>query len=227
LLDWLAAEFRDGGQSLKRLHRLIVNSATYRQSSGDDGAKAGIDADNVALWRMNRRRLEAEAIRDSALFVAGKLDLSMGGPGFRDFVVERPEHSPHYEYKLADPEDPRSHRRSVYRFIVRSQPQPFLAALDCADPSMSVDKRNESNTALQALALLNDRMMVAMAAHFARRLEREAGDLPTRIDRAFLLALGRSPTAIEREALVDHARRFGLANACRVIFNLNEFVFVD
>src|SRR5207302_4710562 len=101
-------------------------------------------------WRMNRKRLEAEAVRDSVLMVAGRLDLSAGGPGFRDFVVERPEHSPHYEYRLSDPEDPKSHRRSVYRFIVRSQPQPFLTALDCADPSMSVDKRNESTTALQA-----------------------------------------------------------------------------
>ena len=227
LLDWLAADFRDGGQSFKSLHRTIVTSAVYRQSSADDRAKAGTDADNVSLWRMNRRRLEAEAVRDSVLLIAGKLDLSMGGPGFRDFAVEHPEHSPHYEYKLFDPEDPRSHRRSVYRFIVRSQPQPFLAALDCADPSMSVDKRNESNTALQALALLNDRMMVAMAGHFAGRLEREAGDLPARLDRAFLLALGRQPAQDERQSLFDHARKFGLANACRVIFNLNEFVFVD
>ena len=227
LLEWLASEFRDGGQSFKRLHRLIVTSAVYRQSSEVDEAKARVDGDNVLLWRMNRRRLEAEAIRDSVLMVAGKLDLSMGGPGFRDFVVEHPEHSPHYEYKLADPEDPKSHRRSVYRFIVRSQPQPFLAALDCADPSMSVEKRNESTTALQALALLNDRLMVAMAAHFAARIEKEPGDLRSKVDRAFLLALGRSPSPMEREALADHARKFGLANACRVIFNLNEFVFVD
>ncbi len=92
---------------------------------------------------------------------------------------------------------------------------------------MSVDKRDESTTALQALALLNDRTMVAMAGHFARRLERETPDLPARVDRAFLLALGRPPTPDELAALVDHAARFGLANACRVIFNLSEFVFVD
>jgi hypothetical protein len=227
LLDWLAAEFRDGGQSLKSLHRLIVTSAVYRQSSEGDEVKARLDGDNVSLWRMNRRRLEAESIRDSVLLVAGRLDRSMGGPGFRDFVVERPEHSPHYEYKLFDPEDPKAYRRSVYRFIVRSQPQPFLTALDCADPSMSVDKRNESTTALQALALLNDRLMVTMAGHFARRLEDDPGDLPAKIDRAFLLALSRPPAPVEREALAAHARQFGLANACRVVFNLNEFVFVD
>jgi Protein of unknown function (DUF1553)/Protein of unknown function (DUF1549)/Planctomycete cytochrome C len=227
LLDWLAAEFRDGGQSLKALHRSIVTSAAYRQSSSVDPAKAAIDGDNLSLWRMNRRRLEAEAIRDSVLMVAGRLDLRIGGPGFRDFVVERPEHSPHYEYRLADPEDPSSHRRSVYRFIVRSQPQPFLTALDCADPSASVDRRNESTTALQALALLNDRLVVAMAGHLAGRLDREPGDLPSRIDRAFRLALSRPPLPVESQALAEHARRFGLANACRLIFNLNEFVFVD
>jgi Protein of unknown function (DUF1553)/Protein of unknown function (DUF1549)/Planctomycete cytochrome C/F5/8 type C domain len=227
LLDWLAVEFRDGGQSLKALHRLIVTSATYRQSSSVDEAKATIDGENISLWRMNRRRLEAEAIRDSVLMVAGRLDRTMGGPGFRDFAVEHPEHSPHYEYKRFDPEDAAAYRRSVYRFIVRSQPQPFLTALDCADPSMSVDKRNESTTALQALALLNDRLMVAMAGQFASRLEKEKDDLPERIDRAFRLALARPPTPSERDALVAHASRFGLPNNCRVIFNLNEFVFVD
>ncbi len=227
LLDWLASEFRDGGQSIKRLHRLIVTSATYRQSSAGDDAKAAIDGDNMFLWRMNRRRLEAEAVRDSVLSVSGRLDRAIGGPGFRDFVVEHPEHSPHYEYRLANPEDPSTHRRSIYRFIVRSQPQPFLTALDCADPSAGVDKRNESITALQALALLNDRLMVAMAGHLAERLETTPGGMPERIDRGFRLAMGRPPSNHERDALVAHARRFGLPNACRLLFNLNEFVFVD
>ena len=227
LLDWLAADFRDGGQSLKRLHRQIVTSATYRQASASDEARSALDGENVGLWRMNRRRLEAEAIRDAVLMVAGQLDRTPGGPGFRDFAVEHPEHSPHYEYGPFDPEDPKAHRRSVYRFIVRSQPQPFLAALDCADPSMSVDRRDESTTALQALALRNDRLMVAMAGDLAARLRREAADLPSQIDRAYLLALGRPAKLAEREALAEHAARFGLANACRVIFNLNEFVFVD
>jgi len=95
LLDWLAVEFRDGGQSIKQLHRLIVTSATYRQAScasGDATAAEAIDADNRFLWRMNRRKLEAEAVRDSVLSVAGRLDLTMGGPSFRDFVIEQPAH---------------------------------------------------------------------------------------------------------------------------------------
>src|SRR4029450_7790664 len=103
------------------------------------------------------------------LLLAGKLDTTMGGPSFQDFVIEHPEHSPHYEYHLFDPDDPRSHRRSIYRFIVRSQPQPFLTTLDCADPSQRVDKRNESLSALQALATLNSGFMVAMSRHWGER----------------------------------------------------------
>jgi mono/diheme cytochrome c family protein len=227
LLDWLAVEFRDGGQSLKRLHRLLVTSAVYRQASQGDSAQAARDAQNENLWRMNRRKLEAEAIRDTVLSVAGKLDLAAGGPGFRDFVVEHPEHSPHYQYHLADPDDARTQRRSIYRFIVRSQGEPLMSALDCADPSMSVDKRNQSSSALQALALLNNRFMVTMAGHFAERVKHEAAGLPEQIDLAFRLALGRHASAAEREQLAAYANQHGLANACRLIFNLSEFTFID
>ncbi len=232
LLEWLAVWFRDHGQSLKSLHRLIVTSATYRQVStvsDPEGNPAVVkDADNRLLWRMNRRKLEAEAVRDSLLAASGRLDLAMGGPSFQDFVVERPEHSPHYEYRLHDPEDPKSHRRSVYRFLVRSQPQPLMTALDCADPSISVDRRNETLNALQALALMNNRLGVTLARHFAARLEREApGGNVERIRLGFRLALGRAPTPGELETLADHAQRHGLPSACRLLFNLNEFVFVD
>jgi hypothetical protein len=227
LLDWLAVEFRDGGQSLKSLHRLICTSSTYRQSSQENAENTKVDSSNVYLWRMNRRRLEAEALRDAVLQVAGKLNPTAGGPGFQDFVVEHPEHSPHYEYKLFDPENPLCHRRSVYRFIVRSQPQPFMTTLDCADPSLSVDKRNESMTALQALAMLNNKLMVVMARHFAERLEREVPETRSRIDRGMWLCLGRGPTVAERDQLTAYAEKFGLANACRVMLNLNEFAFID
>ncbi len=105
------------------------------------------------------------------LLVAGKLDDRMGGPAFQDFVIEKPEHSPHYEYQLHNVEDHRSHRRSVYRFLVRSQTQPFMTTLDCADPSMIVDKRNETVTALQALALLNNKLVLSMSRHMASRIE--------------------------------------------------------
>ena len=116
LLDWLAAEFRDNGQSIKQLHRLILTSATYRQSSKSVAVNEKNDSQNRTLWRMNRRQLEAEAIRDTTLLLAGKMNNQMYGPGFRDFVLEHPEHSPHYEYHKHDPEDVKIHRRSVYRF---------------------------------------------------------------------------------------------------------------
>ncbi|MBX3734888.1 MAG: DUF1553 domain-containing protein [Verrucomicrobiae bacterium] len=227
LLDWLAATFRDGPQGLKALHRLLVTSATYRQVSTDRPDAAARDSDNRLLWRMNRRKLEAEALRDAILSVSGRLDLRMGGPGFRDFVVEKPEHSPHYEYGLHDPDDPASHRRTVYRWIVRSQPQPFLTTLDCADPSMQVARRNESASPLQALAVMNNALVLTMAGHFADILVRSAPDPESQVRHAWWVAFGRAPDAETVAVLAAHARSHGLANSCRLLFNLNEFAFVD
>jgi hypothetical protein len=229
LLDWLAAWFRDEAKgSLKALHRLIVTSAAYRQRSDVEDAKAqSVDADNRLLWRMNRRKLEAEAVRDSVLMAAGALRLEpMGGPSFRDFVIEHPEHSPHYQYQLADPEDPALHRRSVYRFVVRSQQQPWMAALDCADPSLLVDRRNQTITPLQALAQLNDALVIVMARHFAARVER-AGGPREQVAAAYRIAFQRGPEPDELGTLAEHVERHGLASACRLILNLNEFDFVD
>jgi hypothetical protein len=228
LLDYLASAFRDGGGSLKKLHKLIVMSATYRQSSIGNPRAEKVDANNTLLWRQNRRKLEAEAVRDSVLAVTGKLDLTMGGPGWQDFVIERPEHSPHYEYGLADPDDKRTWRRSIYRFIVRSQTQPWMTALDCADPSMRVDRRNESISPLQALALLNNGFMITQALHFAERLQKERpDDLARQIERAHYLAFGRAPTAAERKRSIAFAHSYGLPNLCRALLNLNEFAFAD
>ena len=230
LLDWLAVTFRDDfGGSLKKLHQLIVTSATYRQSSSARNAKAeAMDSGNSLLWRMNRRKLEAEAVRDSVLAVSGKLDLKAGGPSWKDFVVERPDHSPHYQYHLADPNNPATWRRAIYRFIVRSQPQPFMSVLDCADPSMRVEKRNESVSPSQALSLLNNGFMVVQATHFAARLKAEAGDNPTaQIDLAIRLATGRPASPTEKERLTAFVQQHGLPNACRAILNLNEFTFID
>jgi len=228
LLDWLAAEFRDHGGSLKSLHRLIVGSATWRQRADDDPTSAAVDAGNALLWRQNRRRLEAEAIRDAVLATAGTLDPTAGGPGWQDFRIEHPEHSPHYRYDLADPADRSTWRRSIYRFIVRSQTQPFMTSLDCADPSMRVEKRNESLSAIQALALLNNGFMTTQAVEFAARVAREAGDDPgLQVDRAFAIAFGRAPIDEERAVLVELLRSHGLPAVCRTLVNLNEFTFID
>jgi hypothetical protein len=246
LFDWLAADFRDHGGSLKRLHRQIVCSAAYQQRStaieSEGTAKAmAIDADNRYLWRQNRRKLDAESIRDAVLQVSGKLDLTMGGHGYQDFVVEHPEHSPHYEYSLADPHDPKCFRRAVYRFIVRSQTQPLMTCLDCADPSIRVAKRNETTSPLQALALLNNAFILTQSEYFAARLraetrvEHDAGksesqqtdELAAQVNLAAKLTWGRLPNDEERRELIQFARENGLAALCRAVLNTNEFVFVD
>lgn len=233
LLNWLALTFRDDmGGSFKKLHKLIVCSDTYRQSSAVEDRRStdnpqSIDADNRLLWRQNRRKLDAESIRDCVLAISGKLDLTMGGGSFQDFVVTHPEHSPHYEYELHDPEDPKAWRRSIYRFIVRSQQQPFMTVMDCADPSMRVDKRNESLSALQALAMMNNSLIVTMARHLAERVGKQGGSLEEQVSRAFDLALSRLPAADELRPLTDYAKKEGMENTCRVLMNLNEFSFVD
>ncbi|PQO45157.1 DUF1553 domain-containing protein [Blastopirellula marina] len=227
LLDWLAYQFREEGQSLKKLHRLIVTSSVYRQSSDHDAKLADVDAGNQYLWRMNRRRLEAEEIRDSILAISGQLNETMGGPGFYLFALEKTAHSPHYEYHKFDPADPASHRRSIYRFIVRSQPDPWMTTLDCADSSQSTPRRNETLTSLQALSLLNNPFNLLMAERFAQRLQQEQPTLPEQVDRAILLSTGRLPTEEQRIELVAYAQQHGLVNLCRLLFNLSEFVFVD
>jgi hypothetical protein len=228
LLDWLAADFRDGGGSLKALHRRIVSSATYRQAVTTNAAAETIDSGNTLLWRQNRRKLEAEALRDAVLAASGKLDLTMGGPGWQDFVIERPEHSPHFRYDLADPEDAKTWRRSIYRFVVRSQTQPWMTSMDCADPSMRVDKRNESLSPLQALAMLNNGFIVTQARHLAARAQAERpADLAAQIARAHALALGRLPDAETGARLVAFAEAEGLPALCRLLLNLNEFTFID
>lgn len=227
LLDWLAVEFRDDGQSFKKLHRLIVTSSVYRQSCSDNPKAEMVDADNKYLWRMNRRRLEAEEVRDSVLAVSGVLNSEMGGPGFYLFELEKPEHSPHYEYSKFDPEDARSHRRSIYRFIVRSQPDPFMTTLDCADSSQSTPRRHETLTALQALSLLNNRFTLSMARHFATRLEKESASVNVQVEHAYVLLTGHRPSPDEASEMTKYAEQHGLAALCRVLFNLSEFVFVD
>ncbi len=227
LLDWLAVEFRDNGQSLKQLHRLIVTSNVYRQSTQIDAERAKIDGSNQYLWRMNRRRLTAEEIRDSMLAVSGVLNPEMGGPGFYLFELEKTEHSPHYEYHKFDPADPATHRRSIYRFIVRSQPDPWMSTLDCADSSQSTPKRTETLTSLQALSLLNSNFTLEMAQRFADRLQADSDDVRQQVDRAMQWLVQRQPDEAESKELVAYAREHGLTNLCRFMFNLSEFVYMD
>jgi len=223
LLDWLAVWFRDdAGGSMKQLHRLIVTSATYRQSSANRAEAAKLDNDNRLLWRMNRSRLDAESLRDSVLAAAGKLDLAEGGPAVRMFYF-KDDHSPVYDYSRFDPDAPGAHRRSIYRFIVRSVPDPFMDRMDCPDPSVFTPKRSTTLTAIQALANLNDPFIVRMSEHLAERVRNG----PDPLSAAFRFTLGRAPPAAERALLEPYLQKNGLENYCRLLFNSNEFLFVD
>jgi hypothetical protein len=257
LLDWLAFWFLDHGESLKKLHRLLVTSATYRQVSSESVISRSVistspkgravqtdslttdslttdyrqrasaaDADNRLLWRMNRSRLDAECIRDAMLAVSGQLDLTMGGPSDRQFHF-KDDHSPVYDYTRFDVDTKEGRRRSIYRHIVRSVTDPFMDCLDAADPSQLVARRNTTLTALQALATLNNPFVLRQCEHFAARLHKIATDTPSQIDAAYRLALSRPPTPDERARLAAYAQKHGLANACRVLFNSTEFMFVD
>ncbi|MDA7922409.1 DUF1553 domain-containing protein [Verrucomicrobiales bacterium] len=226
LLDFLAATLRDDpNQSMKSILRLLFTSEAYRRASTHDESNAAIDRGNAYLWRGHRRRLTAEELRDSVLSVSNVIDRKMGGPGFQDFVIEKPQHSPHYQYHLHDPNDPASFRRSVYRFVVRSQPQPMLTTFDCADPSMSVPQRDESTTALQALTQWNHQFVEAMAQHFAKTIDPQNSH--ESINDAFRRVTGSLPTDDELKILVTHLEREGPESLARILFNLNAFVYVD
>src|SRR5262249_8116169 len=216
----------DNLHSLKALHRLILTSSVYRQRSQSRADYEKLDAGNRYLWRMNRARLDAECVRDAMLAVSGQLDLGMGGASVQQFFF-KDDHSPVYDYARFDVDDSRSRRRSVYRFLVRSVPDPFMECLDCADPSIMTPKRNTTLTSIQALALLNNPLAVRQAEHLSGRLRGAYGSTAAQIEAAYLLALSRKPSDDELRSLGAYAQRHSLAAACRVILNSNEFVFVD
>jgi hypothetical protein len=226
LLDWLAVEFRDSGGSFKKLHKLIVMSSVYRQSSAGNAVNAKIDGENRYLWRANRQRLDAESLHDSILAVSGKLDLTMGGPSVQQFFF-KDDHSPVYDYARFDPDSRANYRRSVYRFIVRSVPDPFMERFDCPDVSMITAKRSATITAIQALALMNNPFVLKQSEHMAERVRGISGSPEGQVAAAFRLALQRAPDARENAELTKYLAREGLTNLCRLLLNTNEFIFVD
>jgi hypothetical protein len=226
LLDWLANHFQQSGESFKQLHRLILCTATYRQSSASDPAKEILDQDNRWLGRMNRKRLDAESIRDAMLSAAGALDLAMGGPSVEQFAF-KDDHSPVYDYARYDLDSPGADRRSIYRFIVRSVTDPFMDSLDCPDPSVLTDRRTVTTTALQALAMLNNPFVLKQATRLAARVRTSAPTLEPQIDAACWLIWNRVATKRELTQLSDYAGKHGLEALCRVLFNTSEFMFLD
>lgn len=224
LLDWLAEEFMRSGWSVKHMQQLMVTSAAYRRASGRP-TTASADSSNRLLAHMNPRRLDAESLRDAVLAVSGCLNPTAGGPGYKDFEYQE-AYAPIYKHIPAD--KPELWRRSVYRFIVRTTPQRFLTTLDCPDPANLTPARMTTTTALQSLALMNNEFMLQQSAHFATRLQREAGpSINAQVRRAFLLAFQREPSPDELKGALALAQSQNLAALCRVLFNANEFVHVD
>jgi len=228
LLDWLTFEFRARNGSLKWLHRTIVTSSVYQQSCAHHADYARRDADNRWLWRMNRARLDAESYRDSLLQLAGNIDFKMGGASARHFNMSKGVHvTPNLDYVGFDPDSPANFRRSVYRFVFRTVPDPLMQLMDCPDASQHAPKRESSVTALQALAMMNNRFLVRQSERLAKRLCHETSSLSGQVERLFELVYYRKPVPEEGRMVLALAREHGLANACRVMLNSNEFIFLN
>jgi hypothetical protein len=244
LLDWLARELIAPGTysvddeteltpsqriqqawRLKRMHRLIMLSQTYRQSAAFRADAARTDADSRFLWRFPPRRLTGEELRDTMLMIAGKLDLRMGGPGFRLYRYIQDNVA---SYIPLDTHGPETCRRAIYHQNARAMHIDLVSDFDAPDCAMAAPRRVSTTSPLQALTLLNHEFTTAMAQGFAARLEQECGsnDLARQLQAAFLHALGRAPAAHELEAAESLVRAHGLRAFCRALFNMNELLYL-
>ncbi|HMC27009.1 MAG TPA: DUF1553 domain-containing protein [Verrucomicrobiae bacterium] len=254
LLDWLASEFVKGGWSLKKLHRLIMLSSTYQQTSGHRTQAAKIDPDDKLLWRFPLHRLEGEVIRDSALSVAGLLNAKIAGPSiFPELPTGMP--TPRGGWKV-NAEAAERNRRSIYVFVRRNTRYPLFESLDMPDPHESCARRNVTTSPIQALHLFNSKMTLEWAQYFAGRVIQTAGADPNRqIETAYRLAFGRRPDQQEREtsstflkqqraliaerspgddepplplgAPAENADAAALVDFCHTLINANEFIYLN
>ena len=206
------------------LHRLIVHSSTWLQTSTWNRKSSEIDSESRLLWRHPPSRLEAESIRDSMLAISGKLNTQMGGPSYRPFSISNFGSS---FYKIKDQEGPQFDRRSVYRMNVNSGKDPLLDVFDCPDPSVKSPRRQSTTTPLQALSLMNNSLVQRLSKSFAARLQQEAGTGGAGpIERAWLYAFARKPGGDELQRCETIAKEHGLETVCWVIFNASEFLYV-
>jgi hypothetical protein len=248
LLDWLAVDFIDHGWSVKRLHRQIMLSSAYRQSSrgptlgADKSAKsaATIDPENRLLWRMNLRRLEAEIVRDSVLAVSGSLDRTAGGP-----PVEITNPADGFSEAKPAPTPTSPSRRSVYLFARRVYPLKFLEIFDAPIMPVNCTQRTNSATVLQSLAILNSEFLFSQSEKMATRISEMAGlEIEPRVKVGFQIVFARQPTESElakslaflneqeqgfvsNETPVEKARQMALANFCHMLLSSNEFLYVE
>jgi hypothetical protein len=237
LLDYLTATFVENGWSLKKMHRLIMLSNTYQQSTRYDEAAAKADPQDKLLWRYNRHRLEGESIRDSMLQVSGRLNLKMHGPGvfppLPKGVVTRGGWK-------KDEDSAESDRRSIYVFVRRNTRYPMFEVFDMPDTHESCARRNTTVTAPQALELLNNDLVLDWAKGMASRVMNDSGLTPAAaVDRAWKLAYSRPPSDAERASAVEflnrqmeilggeQSRQAALVDLCHMLLNSNEFVYVN
>ena len=233
LLDWLAVEFMDRGWSMKAIDKLIVTSSAYKQASEDIVANSKIDPDNKLYWRMNKRRLEGEAIRDSVLAASGVLNPRIGGK-----PVKIPIEQEIYEIIFTEGEpdnlwpvdrNPAEHnRRTLYLLNKRTVRLPLLANFDQPDAMASCAVRSTSTHALQALTMMNSDFMAAQARQFSKRLENECGgDQGCRLRRAYKVTLGRMPTSAESRLAAEFFENQGKWDEFSLaLLNRNEFVYI-
>jgi hypothetical protein len=231
LLDYLAVRFVESGWDIKAMHKLMLMSNTFQQASENPVSAAAKDPDNKLLWRFNRQRLEAEAIRDSILFVSGRLNPDRGGPSvfpplpgdLADFARYGRTGGLMWEPNEKE-EDAR--RRSIYTFQRRSLPLPMMASFDALPFSESCDRRSVTTTPLQALSMMNGDLVHEEAVYLARRAKKDAGaDRGAQVRRVFELVLNRAPKPDELQAFAKFDG--SLDGICRVLLNSNEFVYVD
>ena len=217
LLDWLTVQFVKNGWSLKWLHRQIISSAAYQASSAQHASNVNVDADNRFLWRFNRRRLDVESWRDALLSVSGQLDLSMGG-------------------RTVSLSDAKNRRRTVYAKISRHELDGLLRLFDFPDANVSAAKRTETTVPQQQLFVLNSPFFVDQARGFANRLREETTEDTARVQRAYQLAFGREPSAVELQLGLAFAAGDVTAEGdkvsrweqyCQALLATNEFLYVD
>jgi len=224
LLDWLARQLLQSGWRIKPLHRLIMTSQTYRQSSHFRAAPAQHDGGSRLLWRFPPRRLSAEEIRDTMLAVSGKLNTRRGGPGFRLYRYLQDNVA---TYIPLDKHGPDTFRRAVYHQNARAARTDLMTDFDQPDCAFSSPRRAETTTPLQALTTLNHQFTLDMARALATRLQTDAGpDAEAQVRRGYLLCYGRQPAAQELKDCVDLIKQHRLAAFCRVLLNTSELIYL-
>ena len=228
LLDWLATEFVAQGWSFKKMHRLMMTSDAYRQSSQfHDAASIANDPENRLLWRFQMQRLDAEIVRDSILAVSGALNPAMGGPPVFPKLSQDVLESMNKGIWEREEEGPKVWRRSVYVYRKRGLPLPFFEVFDLPDQNLTCGARNVSTVPTQALTLMNNDFVLRQANLFAGRVSEAApGDPAKQISLAYRIALGREPSVEELQIGRDFLSKQQLGGLTHVLLNLNEFLYL-